>query len=245
MTDLALFREYELHELGEDGYPRAWHEVKHQVRAQADHRCVRCGHPFVVGQSGCMEGPSHQAKAFAAEFGVTLEQLDFLFLEVRADAGFSEDVLDTAPRVNWSECDERCTHRGPLRARRHVDQTEPGYDALDDQVAGRLVRSLGDIHRFEAAWRILTVHHLNGDKADLRWWNLVAVCQRCHLCIQRKVVMDRPWPWEHTEWFRVHAAAWYAQKYRGESLTREQTLGRLDELLTLGRDEEQVERMAL
>lgn len=29
-----------------------------------------------------------------------------------------------------------------------------------------------------------TVHHLNGDKSDVRWENLVYCCQRCHLHIQ-------------------------------------------------------------
>lgn len=31
---------------------------------------------------------------------------------------------------------------------------------------------------------VLTVHHLNRNKADCRWENLVALCQRCHLRIQ-------------------------------------------------------------
>jgi 5-methylcytosine-specific restriction endonuclease McrA len=30
----------------------------------------------------------------------------------------------------------------------------------------------------------LTVHHLDGDKANCAGWNLVALCQRCHLSIQ-------------------------------------------------------------
>lgn len=33
---------------------------------------------------------------------------------------------------------------------------------------------------------VLTVHHLNGDKADCSPENLVALCQRCHLSIQAK-----------------------------------------------------------
>jgi hypothetical protein len=30
----------------------------------------------------------------------------------------------------------------------------------------------------------LTVHHLDGDKSNCHWRNLVALCQRCHLHIQ-------------------------------------------------------------
>lgn len=31
---------------------------------------------------------------------------------------------------------------------------------------------------------ILTIHHLNGDKADCRYENLLACCNKCHLHIQ-------------------------------------------------------------
>ncbi len=54
------FRLYTLRdEFGEDGYPLAWHglgdgdkfALKHLVREQAGHRCVRCRHPFRVGET--------------------------------------------------------------------------------------------------------------------------------------------------------------------------------------------------
>jgi hypothetical protein len=35
---------------GKDGYPPAWHEtLKHAVREQAGHRCIRCFHPYRKG----------------------------------------------------------------------------------------------------------------------------------------------------------------------------------------------------
>lgn len=156
----ALFRVYEPDECGPDGYPHVWHEtVKHLVREQAGHRCVRCGHPYAKG------------------------------------AG------------EWSPCDEMCVHDGPVRG-----------------------------NPVEAQWRILTVHHLRlGDdaKRDLRWWNLAALCQRCHLQIQGKVVLERVWPWPHSEWFKPYAAGWYAHAYLGEHLSREETVARMGELLSL------------
>jgi 5-methylcytosine-specific restriction endonuclease McrA len=36
--------------------------------------------------------------------------------------------------------------------------------------------------------RILTVHHLTGDKSDCRYVNLVALCQKCHLHVQARWV---------------------------------------------------------
>lgn len=82
----------------------------------------------------------------------------------------------------------------------------------------------------------LTVHHLDNNKSNCAWWNLTALCQRCHLSIQGRVDMDRPWVMqEHTPWFRPYVAAFYAWKYLGEELTREETEARLDELLALER----------
>lgn len=262
MTELSLFRIYEPHELGEDDYPHVWHRgvdfeevlefgsdepldvivthvdlaedaggwgVKHLVRARAGHRCVRCGHPFTVGESGVMEGPHADSKGFAAEMGASLEQLDMALadhIEL-----LTEDDLAKAKRTNWSDCDDRCSHDTGLdRKGRHLARwrnrlgvwtTVPmNIDADADQ---------------QASWRILTVHHLNGRKHDLRWWNLIPCCQRCHLYLQRIVVMERVYPLEHDDYFKPYAAGWYAYAYHGENLTREETMDRLDELLALER----------
>lgn len=80
----------------------------------------------------------------------------------------------------------------------------------------------------------LTVHHLDLDPANCRWWNIPALCQRCHLHIQAVVVMERPFMFEHTDWFRPYVAGYYAYTLLGEDLTREQVMARLDELLSLG-----------
>ena len=169
----ALLRVYE--NVGGDGYPPEWHEtIKHLVREQAGHRCVRCHHPYTVKRDG----------------------------NVTATSGFQVEVA--GGWINVSRCDEFCTHGEPTI----------------------LLESDGSI---VAPWRILTVHHLNGDKADCRWWNLAALCQRCHLRVQRTVVMPRVFPWEHTEWFKPYAAGWYAHAYLGDDLSREEMLARLDE----------------
>lgn len=124
----------------------------------------------------------------------------------------------------WSRCDDRCVHPGPVRYRKH-----------DEWVICNGDHPHKPGENFEALWRILTVHHLNGDKADCRWWNLASLCQRCHLRIQRVVVMGRVYPWEHSDWFKPYAAGWYAHAYLGEDLTREETDQRLDALLALER----------
>lgn len=132
----------------------------------------------------------------------------------------------------WSRCDDHCRHGGPVRlngAAQTVGQDE-------DYISGDGLayhREKGDL--IEARWRILTVHHLNMVKLDCRWWNLAALCQRCHLQIQRRVRMEQVWPHEHSEWFKPHAAGYYAAAYLGEELDRHQTAARLDELLALER----------
>lgn len=83
---------------------------------------------------------------------------------------------------------------------------------------------------------ILTVHHLDLNPSNSKWWNLLPLCARCHLSIQGRVNLDRPWVMaEHSPWFRVYVAGFYAWKYLGLELTREQTEARLDELLQLER----------
>lgn len=129
----------------------------------------------------------------------------------------------------WSPCDERCIHEGPIRYRftgQHWNEEVRFAAGWRESLNGAAI---------EARWRILTVHHLNGVKHDCRWWNLAALCQRCHLTIQGRVLMERVYPFEHSEWFKPHAAGWYAASYLDLDLSREETMARLDELLALER----------
>lgn len=185
------FRLYGSDELGSDGYPPVWHEIlKHEVREEADHRCVRCGHPYRRGENPLVR------------------ELDDEGREVFA---------------SWSRCDELCTHGGPVRYRGAGGWWEVCNEDHPHKPAAN----------FEARWRILTVHHLDMVKANCRWWNLVALCQRCHLEIQLKVHMRRRWLHEHTDWFKPYVAAYYAFTYLNEDLTRAEVETRLDELLAL------------
>jgi hypothetical protein len=93
----------------------------------------------------------------------------------------------------------------------------------------------------EAQWRILTVHHIDGNKLNCRWWNLAALCQRCHLTIQGRVKLNRPWLLDHSEWFRPYVAGYYAATLLGEELDRDETMSRLDEFLEVGRTGKAVE----
>lgn len=187
MSELRVYRP---DELGPDGYPHEWHaSIKHQVRADAGHRCVRCGHPYRNGEHGNGE---------------------------------------------WSPCTVNCCHIGPYRYRRWR-AVGPVPEWTEGSIAAAIPSALRMGYEIEARWRILTVHHLNGVKHDCRWWNLCALCQRCHLTIQGRVQMERVWPWEHSEWFKPYAAGWYAFAYLDEDLTREEAVARMDELLALER----------
>jgi hypothetical protein len=79
----------------------------------------------------------------------------------------------------------------------------------------------------------LTVHHMDMDKSNVEWWNLVPLCQRCHLQIQHKVDMNRSWMFDHSEWFKPYVAGFYAHKYLGRSLSREEVMENLEPLLQL------------
>ncbi len=58
----------------------------------------------------------------------------------------------------------------------------------------------------------LTVHHLDMNASNCEWWNIPALCQRCHLEIQSKVVIERMWAFEHSRWFKPYLAGYYAHR---------------------------------
>lgn len=65
---------------------------------------------------------------------------------------------------------------------------------------------------------VLTVHHLDGNKANCVEWNLAALCQRCHLKIQARVKMDQLFFEEIipvAEWFRPHLEG-YLKQLKGQ-----------------------------
>lgn len=67
----------------------------------------------------------------------------------------------------------------------------------------------GKLHDPENGYT-LTVHHLDIDPSNCAWWNLAPLCQRCHLHIQSKVIMERFFMFEHSEWFKPYLAGYYA-----------------------------------
>ena len=90
------------------------------------------------------------------------------------------------------------------------------------------------LHLRDGKQRVLTVHHLDGDKSNCRWWNLAALCQADHLKIQAQVIMAQTYQLPHTDWFKPYVAGFYAFTLMGEDLSREAVMDRLDELLLVG-----------
>lgn len=203
-----VFRIYEAAECGRDGYPLAWH------RLPIDHPALDAADLVLPG------GVKDVVRALAAH---RCERCRHPF---RVGSGVGR----------WSPCDIDCQHTGPYRWRDALDDlSEWTVEASPEAEIGRLIHHHGRTVAYEAEYRVLTVHHLNGAKHDLRWWNLVSLCQRCHLQIQGRVQMERVWPWEHSDWFKPHAAGWYAFAYLDEDITREEAIARMDELLALER----------
>lgn len=56
----------------------------------------------------------------------------------------------------------------------------------------------------------LTVHHFDGDKSNCALWNLMALCQRCHLSVQARVDPEQPLMFEPSAWALPHIAGFYA-----------------------------------
>ena len=82
-----------------------------------------------------------------------------------------------------------------------------------------------------AAGYCLTVHHLDLNKSNCEWWNLPPLCQRCHLRIQGKVRMGRFWMFEHSDWFKLYVAGYYANE-KGLPTDRDYVEENLKQLLS-------------
>lgn len=171
-----------LHIQGE--YPKDWDDIGDRVRAEAGHRCIRCGHPFETGKHG---------------------------------------------KGEWTPCDCQCSHGGPLA------HAAGGFIVPfeTDKTAAWHVR--GGNLKVVAQWRILTVHHLDGNKANCVWWNLLPLCQRCHLQIQTRLNPDIPYFLEHSDWFKPYVAGFYAKKYENRDITRDEAMARIEQLLAYER----------
>lgn len=55
----------------------------------------------------------------------------------------------------------------------------------------------------------LTVHHFDGDKSNNARWNLMALCQRCHLSVQARVNPDTPIIFDPSAWAMPYIAGFY------------------------------------
>ncbi|MDE3097418.1 MAG: hypothetical protein KGK07_15645 [Chloroflexota bacterium] len=101
---------------------------------------------------------------------------------------------------------ERCGH-----------PDDPALRTLMGVRPGRLPCDGRCTHATDGKQRMLTVHHLDGNKANLERFNLAVLCQACHLSVQARVDFYRPYFLPHTPWMARHVEAfnvWAAEHGR-------------------------------
>ena len=119
---------------------------------------------------------------------------------------------------------------------RHRGEYPPNWKEIAEQVkaeAGYLCVRCGHVHETDTGY-MLGVHHIDLNKSNCAWWNLAALCQRCHLHIQHKVKIEQPYFFEHSAWFKPYAAGYYAWLH-GLPSDKVFVLVNLDYLLDFGR----------
>lgn len=78
------------------------------------------------------------------------------------------------------------------------------------------------------------VHHLDGDTRNSAWWNLLPLCNSCHLTTQSKVIVERPWILAHSAWFIPYVCGFYAHYHGNQSITREEAMAEPALFLAMG-----------
>ena len=109
-------------------------------------------------------------------------------------------------------------------------------DGLCDPSKGlHAKRGIGSVYHPERLRGInYGVHHFDGDKSNPRWWNLMALCNSCHLTIQALVIPERPWLFEHSEWMRPYVAGYYAYAFGGLEISRDETERDIERFIAMG-----------
>ncbi|NOT09105.1 MAG: HNH endonuclease [Gemmatimonadales bacterium] len=106
-----------------------------------------------------------------------------------------------------------------MSPRRSVGEYPPDWEAIaarvKEEAGGCCLRcGVTDAYQLSIEERDpgagLTVHHADLNPANNVWWNLLALCQRCHLSFQARVVPEQAYLWEHSAWFKPFAAGYYA-----------------------------------
>ena len=121
---------------------------------------------------------------------------------------------------------------GPRFAGEYPTDWKDIANAVKD-AAGRCCNRCAHPHDV-ASGHVLTVHHMDGKKGNGRWWNLLALCQRCHLRIQARLIPERPWLFAHSAWFIPYVCGFYASFYGGQEITREEAEADPERWLRLG-----------
>ena len=108
-------------------------------------------------------------------------------------------IAERVRRLNGYRC-ERCGHP----SRPHTSE----WRGICDE---------GCQHPNDGKPRVLTVHHLDGNKSNVRLWNLAALCQVCHLQIQGRVAWYQAYAFTHTPWMARHVERYERESGSGTS----------------------------
>jgi 5-methylcytosine-specific restriction endonuclease McrA len=125
--------------------------------------------------------------------------------------------------------------------RQSINDYPPDWPEIAKAVkeeAGWKCKRCGHVHDPRVGYT-LTVHHLDLNPANNAWWNIPPLCQRCHLHIQSRVIIERLWLYEHSEWFKPYVAGYYAKQF-GLPDDKDYVLAHLDELLLLPFDKQEI-----
>ena len=96
---------------------------------------------------------------------------------------------------------------GVIEVNLGLDLTEPNWADIANQIKEKArwkCERCGHSHQPEMGYT-LTVHHLDGHPANCADWNLAALCQRCHLKVQARILnIIQLWLLESEDWLIPH-----------------------------------------
>lgn len=133
-------------------------------------------------------------------------------------------IRDATDEELWqhSELDEVKAELERRKIERQKEKYPPNWNEIAEAIKAKhnyCCERCGHKHEPETGYT-LTVHHLDGNPQNNEAWNLVALCQRCHLSIQARVnfpeiLKQNLFPFfEVAEWFKAHWQGYLESKQK-------------------------------
>ena len=122
--------------------------------------------------------------------------------------------------TNWPEIATAVKDAANQRCARCLHPAEGAWKLRKGENGIGAPCDMGCRHEPDGKQRVLTVHHLDVNKANIAWWNLAPLCQACHLSVQARVDWHQYYMLDHSSWMKPYVKGWTIYQLTGTTVVK-------------------------